>query len=238
MRGPVSLCGVLLGLLTACTMAPRNVEDLARPEQQRVLHGELVHDMLAQGRSHAALAHLEELRRQQGKLTADQRLLRAEAHYRIGELGEASADYTQLLQTTLAGQAWHGLGRIHTPTDLRKALQAYNNALEQRPTDAAIRNDLGYALLLGGRVLDACRHLRTAHELDPQQARIIANLLLCEAALGRHDEVERMMQVQGFTPAERQQHQRQYEQLRATMVERKAELLAAPTGVSDDPSAS
>lgn len=238
MRSPGLIFGALVLPLAACTMAPRNVEDLARPDQKRVLHGELVHDMLAQGRSHAALAHLEELRRQQGQLTADQRLLRAEAHYRIGELGEARADYSQLLQTKLAGQAWHGLGRIHTPTDLRAALQAYNNALERRPTDAAIRNDLGYALLLGGRVVDACRHLRTAHELDPQQARIVANLLLCEAAAGRIDEVERIMQVQSFTPAERQQHQRQYEQLRATMVERKAELHSAPTGVSNDPSPS
>lgn len=238
MRGSVWFLGAVALPLAACTMAPRNVEDLARPEQQRVLHGELVHDMLAQGRSHAALAHLEELRRQQGKLTPDQRLLRAEAYYRIGELGEARADYRQLLQSQLAGQAWHGLGRIHTPTDLKAALQAYNQALERRPTDAAIRNDLGYALLLGGRVVDACRHLRTAHELDPQQARIIANLLLCEAALGRQDEVERIMQVQSFTLAERQQHQRQYEQLRATMVKRKAELHSAPTGVSDDPSAS
>ena len=150
-----------LALLLGCAQLPSTVEELARPEERRVLHGELVHDMLAQGRAHAALAHLEELERQQGELDADQRLLRAEAYYRIGETAAAAADYRSLTDGPKAGQAWHGLGRIATPTDLRAALQAFNQAVAARPTDAAVRNDLGYALLLAGRAADGCRHLYT-----------------------------------------------------------------------------
>ena len=193
-----------------------------------MLHGELVHDMLAQGRAHAALAHLEELERQQGELDADQRLLRAEAYYRIGETAAAAADYRSLTDGPKAGQAWHGLGRIATPTDLRAALQAFNQAVAARPTDAAVRNDLGYALLLAGRAADGCRHLYTAHELAPNQARVVANLLLCEGLRGRLQARERLLQVHGFSASEREQHAQQLVEMIATIQARRAEVATPP----------
>ena len=213
-------------LLLGCAAQPKDVDSLARPERQRVLHGELVHDMLVQGRNHAALAHLEELERQQGKLDADQRLLRAEAYYRIGETAAARADYEALLDGPQAGQAWHGLGRIALNTDLRQALQAFNSAVAARPTDAAVRNDLGYALLLAGRADDACRHLYTAHELDPQQSRIVANLLLCEGLRANREAEERLLQLHQFTRAEREHHRKQLVELSRTIERRRAELNA------------
>lgn len=213
--------------LSACASLPSNVEDLARPEQRRALHGELVRDMLAEGHNHAALAHLQELQRQQGALNDDQRLLRAEAYYRIGEVNAALADYRELTQTKKSGQAWHGIGRIYTPTQLRQALQAFNEAVKQRPTDAAIRNDLGYALLVAGRATDACRHLYTAYELAPQQGRIVANLVLCEAVRGNHEAEERLLQVHDFSAVERERHRANVVKLRNESIRRQHELASA-----------
>lgn len=213
--------------LAGCAAIPSNVEELARPEQRRALHGELVRDMLAEGHNHAALAHLQELERQQGSLNDDQRLLRAEAYYRIGETSAALADYHILTEGKKAGQAWHGIGRIETPTDLRTALQAFNEALKRRPTDAAIRNDLGYALLIAGRATDACRHLYTAYELAPQQSRIVANLVLCEALRGDQQAEERLLQVHDFSPAERRQHRQNVSKLKSESVRRHKELGAS-----------
>ncbi len=207
-----------------CAGLPSNVEDMARPEKQRVLHGELVRDMLGEGHNYAALAHLQELERQQGYLNDDQRLLRAEAFYRLGEIGSARQDYLELTKTKKAGQAWHGLGRLDAPLDLRAAIQEFNRATKLRPTDAAIRNDLGYTLILAGRVEDACRHLYTAHELAPTQDRIVGNLLLCEALRGDHEAEERLLQVHGFTPAERARHQQHVDEVLKEIKRRSEEL--------------
>lgn len=222
-------CLLVLVLLGGCQSLPSNVEDMARPEKQRVLHGELIRDMLTQDRNHAALAHLEELERQQGKLTNDQRMLRAEALYRLNEVASARVEYEFLTKTRLAGQAWHGIGRLETPHDLRAALVAFNKAVSLRPTDAAVRNDLGYALLLAGRAEDACRHLYTAHELAPQQQRVVGNLLLCEALRGNSREQERLLQVHGFNPAERERHHQNVVQMRKEIERRGLELLAQPS---------
>ncbi|MEN8720535.1 MAG: tetratricopeptide repeat protein [Oceanococcaceae bacterium] len=231
---PALAIALLAGsLLAGCVASPASVEELARPEQQRVLHGELVREMLAQDRNHAALAHLQELERQRGRLDDDQRLLRAEAFYRLREYGSAEKDYQVLTRSSLAGQAWHGLGRLHTPSDLRAALQAFNEAVAARPTDPAVRNDLGYALLLAGRVEDACRQLYTAHELAPQQQRVVGNLLLCEALRNDLAARERLFQVHGFTSAERERHQRDVVQLQWEIQRRRHELLPPP---SENPS--
>ncbi len=227
-----ALCGGLL--LAACAGLPSNVEDMARPEKQRVLHGELVRDMLGKGHNYAALAHLQELERQQGDLNEDQLLLRAEAYYRLGETGSARQDYLQLTRTKKAGQAWHGLGRLDAPQDLRAAIQSFNRATELRPTDAAIRNDLGYTLLLAGRVEDACRHLYTAHELAPTQDRIVGNLLLCEALRGDTGAEERLLQVHGFTPAERVRHAQHVDEVLTEIQRRRHELQDAEPENADE----
>ncbi len=225
---------IVCALVVGCAGLPSNVEDMARPEKQRVLHGELVRDMLAEGHNYAALAHLQELQRQQGYLNDDQRLLRAEAYYRLGEIESARADYLELTRTGKAGQAWHGLGRLDAPTDLRAAIQEFNRATKLRPTDAAIRNDLGYTLLLAGRVEDACRHLYTGHELAPTQHRIVGNLLLCEALRGDKEAVERLLQVHGFTSAERARHEQHLNEVLVEIKRRGDELLASGPENADE----
>ena len=70
--------------------------------------------------------------------------------------------------------------------------------------------------------------LYTAHELAPNQARVVANLLLCEGLRGRLQARERLLQVHGFSASEREQHAQQLVEMIATIQARRAEVATPP----------
>lgn len=180
--------------LGGCASIPNSAEEAAlreRPNQPR-MHAELISSMLAQGRNYAAMAHIEALERE-GRTDKDQlRLLRASAQYQLGELAAAETNYRQLTDTDYAGQAWHGLGLIAAQRNLRQAVIYFNQAVSARPTDAQIRNDLGYTLMLAGRLSEARHHLATATELVTEDKQAQNNLVLSFLLEGQDDKARKL----------------------------------------------
>lgn len=184
-------------LLAACeTQATRPTEtgaDCGRalePGTQTRLA--MIRKLMDEGRPHAALAHLDGEKIQGGQAQH----LRAEILRRIGQSAEARQLYQALLTTCLAGLGHHGLGLLAGQEGrLATSVEHLRQARLALPTDARIRNDLGYALLLAGAPDEARRELLTAQELDPEDRRPTRNLLLlfyrqgdeaAAAALARH----------------------------------------------------
>jgi Flp pilus assembly protein TadD len=66
---------------------------------------------------------------------------------------------------------------------MEEALTQLALAEQQRPTDARVRNDHGYALLLAGRYAEARARFQTALELGERE-RAAANLVLALLAGG------------------------------------------------------
>lgn len=171
---------LVLLLVSGCVAVPDSADEAALRERRNKpeVHASLVEAMLSQGQNHAALAHIEELERK-GQTDSEQlRYLRAQAEYKLGDFAAAQDNFIQLLQSGFAAQAWHGLGLISARSDLRLAVQQLNRAVSARPTDARIRNDLGYTLMQAGRLTEARHHLATATELDANAVQAKSNLVL------------------------------------------------------------
>lgn len=84
-------------------------------------------------------------------------------------------------------RAWNGIGGLH---DLGRrfdlATAAYERALALRPDSAAIRNNMGYSLLLQGKPKEAVRLLTDALQHDARLEAAHANLRLALAMQGRY----------------------------------------------------
>jgi Flp pilus assembly protein TadD len=163
----------------------------------------MIETMLQERHWYAALAHLDAL--DEGLRGQPRAVwLRAEALRRTERAPEAARLYRTLLPTDWAGPAHRGLGLIAAQTgDLDTALSELGRARELRPTDGRIRNDLGYALLLDGRVSEARIELATAMDLDePAGTR---NMLLLLLATG--DEAGARELLQQHSVAERSQQE-------------------------------
>lgn len=135
------------------------------PEENRRLHTDLIRQMIDQDRLYAAYAHLEAQERNFGD-NLELKLLRAEIQRKLGRNVQAEADYKALLNTPYAGYAQHGLGLIYARQNIARGTEYLRKAVELRPTDARIRNDLGYALIRQNKLAEARLHLATAFQLD------------------------------------------------------------------------
>lgn len=159
-------------ILAGCASAPSNVDRngvLAKargPEQNQRLYIELVRKMIEKDQLYAALAHLDAQEQKYGPEPAS-RLLRAEVLRKLGRSNQAAAMYKSLIDDGLfRGRAHHGLGLIKVTRNLGAGIKHLKKAANLRPTDARIRNDLGYALLKAGRGADALLNLATAYQLE------------------------------------------------------------------------
>lgn len=179
MRRILVLCA--LGILGGCAHPPTQMDWLAqggcgRPTQDQELALNLAKDMVAEGRAHAALAHLQAL----PASLPEVRLRQARIYRSLGR-SEAGPLYSSLLGTCLEAEGHHGLGQLAAASgDQREALAQLREALRMAPTDAKVRNDLGLVLLREGRVDDARFEFVTALELsqgDPLPAQNLLALL-------------------------------------------------------------
>lgn len=186
-RLAAAFIGLSLTLLSACGL-PQKVGDDGRllpayssdrriSESGGELHNQLVVGMLDQKQYYAALAHIQEIQNQSGN-TTELRYLEADARRNLGQLGPAEALYRGLLKSTYAADAYHGLGLLYSKTDLKLAVQQLQAAVQRRPTDTGMRNDLGYALMMAGRYQEALPQLATAVELDPGGDKSLNNLIV------------------------------------------------------------
>lgn len=233
------LLGTLAALcLSACASIPNSAEEAAlreRPDQPR-MHAELISSMLAQGRNYAAMAHIEELERE-GRTDKDQlRLLRASAQYQLEELEAAENNYRMLTETDYAGQAWHGLGLIAAQRNLREAATYFNRAVSARPTDPQIRNDLGYTLMLAGRLAEARHHLATATELVTDDAQSQNNLVLSFLLEAQQDRARKLARSFRISDADFRQLEAESRVIQRLMAQRADEFeqpLAAPAAAKE-----
>lgn len=219
---------LLLGLLSACALVPDSAEEAAlreRPARPGV-HVDLVRGMLEQGQNHAALAHIEELERSGEHDARELLLLRATAQYQLGQRDAAEHAYRRLLRSPFAGQAHHGLALLAAREDLALAVRHFNAAAALRPTDAQIRNDLGYTLLLAGRLTEARHHLRTATELAPARQNAKANLVLSRFIAGEVDAARALAREFGI-PEQRQRELEAESEVIQRLMARRAEAFSA-----------
>lgn len=164
----------------------------------RALYSDLIRGMMEQGNYYAALAHIQEQQRQQGN-TPQLRYLEAEARRQLGQHEAAESLYRGLLRTPMAGQAYHGLGLLYAPGDLGRAIEFLQEGVKKRPTDAQLRNDLGYALTRAGRYGPALAELATAVELDPGSVKARNNLVVLLMLSGDEAGVKRIVRETGMT---------------------------------------
>lgn len=187
LRGSVLFLGLLLGCRTlggpsSVGGAPLGGEEPDTAAEEAAVDSPdvrlaLIARMIERGQLHAALAHLESLPAKDAALPAP-RLATAEALRRLGRFAEAERGFRELLDTPRAAEAHRGLGLLEAARgDVGAAVVSLERARAVRPTDARIRNDLGYALLLAGRLGEAESELRTAVELGDDQ-RAVRNLVL------------------------------------------------------------
>ncbi|MEQ1439611.1 tetratricopeptide repeat protein [Fontimonas sp. SYSU GA230001] len=192
-RGLCALVAALLLGLGGCAL-PQRVDapqaTAAGAAESRRVYTDLIRSMLEQRQYYAALAHVQERQREGGDRD-ELRYLEAEARRGLGQFEAADALYKGLLRSPQAARAYHGLGLLHAGRDLNAAAFYLREAAQRAPTDADVRNDLGYALLRAGRHAEAMTELATAVELAPDSEKARNNLILLllvrgdEAAVGR-----------------------------------------------------
>lgn len=169
------------------------------PESQRQVHLDLIRRMLDQNQYYAALAHVQAQVQERGA-SPELRLLEAEARRKLDQRAQAQAIYRELLRSTYVAEAYHGLGLTNVKSDLRTAVWQLQQAVQRRPANAEMRNDLGYALMLGGRYSEALPELATAVELEAGKGdRARNNLVLLMIVSGDEAAVNRLVQQSGMT---------------------------------------
>ena len=163
-----------------------------------------IQQVLAEGKPHAALAHLDAAR-----IKSEQaELLRANALRQTGRAGQAQAIYEQLIDSCVAGHAYRGLGLIASDaSDLPASLHYLEAASRELPADHTIRNDYGYVLMQAGSHEQALHEFLTALELAPDYRQAANNLLLLLYRQGDSVRAETFAKQFGINASEMQQLQ-------------------------------
>jgi len=162
----------------------------------------LIQQMLADGKPHAALAHLEA-----AKINTEQaELLRAHGLRQTGRALQAQVIYEQLVNSCVSGQAYRGLGLIASNAgNLRESLRYLKAASTALPTEHTIRNDYGYVLMQSGEPEPALHEFLTAVELAPGYRQAAHNLILLLYRQGDSARAETFAKQFGIAGDEMQQ---------------------------------
>lgn len=135
----------------------------------------LIQQMLADGKPHAAIAHLDALKTKSERAE----LLRAHGLRQTGRAQQAQVIYEQLTKSCVSGHAYRGLGLIASNAgNLPEALRYLKAASSTLPTEHTIRNDYGYVLMQSGQHDAALHEFLTAVELAPDYRQAAHNLIL------------------------------------------------------------
>lgn len=203
------------------------------PEENRRLHTDLIRQMIDQDRLYAAYAHLEAQERNFGD-NLELKLLRAEIQRKLGRSVQAEADYKALLNTPYAGYAQHGLGLIYARQNIARGTEYLRKAVELRPTDARIRNDLGYALIRQNKLAEARLHLATAFQLDSDSNLSRNNYLLLLMLEGDRAGIRRIAEETQIPPQQMARLEQQATEL--STITKKSSRSAAPAARTPAPS--
>lgn len=220
-------CLLLMAPLLLCACGGSGfVQEVERDTQLRDAQGaedavyrDLVAQLLQQEKYYAALAHIEELQRSDAGDDPRLSLYEARALYGLRLDGQAKAIFLTLRDSPLDAEAHHGLGLIDARNaELEDAIAHFIRAVRARPTNVAMRNDLGFALLRAGRPSDAHLQLSTALELEPANQRARTNLMLLMLIRGEEQSARQLAESAGMTDKELAQLRDQAERLRATIL--------------------
>lgn len=205
---PLVIGLVLLGGVAGCTLPARSPAGASvdgscgselNPTDNTRLAG--IEQLLREGKPYAALAQLDALAAQ-GVRPPQVDLARADALRRIDRPTQAEALYRALLEGCLQGRAWHGLGLLQAQRGQQaESIASLERARNLQPTDARVRNDLGYALLLAQRFDDARFEFLTVLELAPGDTRAARNLVLLTLREGRTDKARELATSLGLDAA-------------------------------------
>lgn len=160
-----------------------------------------IEQLLREGKPYAAIAQLDALAAQ-GMRSPQIDLARADALRRIDRLEQAEVLYRGQVNGCLQGRAWHGLGLLQAQRgEQAESIASLERARNLQPTDAKVRNDLGYALLLAQRFDDARFEFLTVLDLVPGDARAARNLVLLTFREGRADKARELATSLGLDAA-------------------------------------
>lgn len=180
------------------------------------IHADLIRRMIDQEQYYAALAHVQAQIAQSGS-TPELRLLEAESRRRLGQTEQAQALYRELLKTQFVADAYHGLGLISASGNLSTAIWQLQQAVQRRPADARMRNDLGYALMMARRYSEALPEISTAVELEARTGseRARNNLVVLMLLTGDEAAVRRVAEQSAMSPETLARLRSQAQSLRA-----------------------
>lgn len=104
-----------------------------------------------------------------------------------GQLGLAEERYAKVLnKQPLHLGALNSIAVIYAQTERTdKALQFFKRVLELDPQASHVHNNLGYALLIAGQLVEAESELKLAHDLNPSSSQTRQNLELLASAKER-----------------------------------------------------
>jgi Flp pilus assembly protein TadD len=158
---------------------------------------DLIRQLMDSGKLYAALAHLDSTR----STTPQSIYLRAEILRQTDRSEQAVSLYRELLGGCMAGQGYHGLGLIAGRYNkISRAIDYLQKAANELPIDVRVRNDLGYALLLGGQFDPARNEFLTALELDCGDRLAATNMVLLLAVTGKAQEMQAFATHMNISP--------------------------------------
>ncbi len=174
-------------------MARQDSATSASEADSRASYLRVVTQMQQKGLYFASLAHIDALQQRWGS-DPESNVMRADAMRQTGQPEAAGALYRQLLSTPMKARAAHGLGLLAGRVgDLAGTVEYLGQATQAAPTDAAILNDLGYALMQQGKWKDARLPLMKASELNGDNPRIWSNVALYLVLDGQAEQAKAVM---------------------------------------------
>lgn len=177
-------------------IALSRLQDKQAQEQydDRAVYRGLIERMQQQGLYYASLAHLDAYQQRFGD-SADVAMLRADA-LRETEQDEAAAiAYRNLLGSSHAARAYHGLGLLAGRSgDFGEAVTQLEASLSRDPTNALVASDLGYALMRAGQLQQARVPVMQALQLDGANPRIVSNAVVWMLATRQREQATALME--------------------------------------------
>ena len=165
---------------------------------------DLIRQMQQQGAYYASLANIDAYRQRYGN-PPELRLLQAEALRKTGQADAAKALYHDLLHTSQAAAAWHGLGIVAAQQRQDAVAEdALARAVQLDPVNVDYLGDLGYQRLRAGQVAGAHEPLAKAAELAPGNVKAVSNLVLWMLLDNDYTQADAAMQQANLPDAARQ----------------------------------
>jgi len=187
-----------------------NATSCAKPDSSQELALSMADEMLADGRPHASLAHLEEMPSELIQV----RIRKAKVLRLLGS-SEAEPLYRSLLGTCMGAEAEHGLGQLAVARgDNVQARQHLMRAARLTPTDEKIRNDLGVVYLNLGDFDKARFEFLTAIELKDSDRLAAVNLVTLLLYQDKWQQAADLVSRLGLSAAQFNEAQARAEQLK------------------------